>query len=121
MSEYPTPLYEKILMRPADPKLSKGGLHLLPPGPHSKIELRKGIVIAVGIGGERMDGQVETRPHICRVGDEVLYAWSGAVPLRFDHDDGHVEELMLTTVDHIYAILHRPDAVPDTERPKEVA
>lgn len=107
---YPEPIYEKILMRPLDNKERKtrGGIIALPPGPHSKIELRMGEVIAVGQQGERTDGQLGTRPHVVKPGDEVLYAWAGGVPMYYDNPETGVrEDLVMTIVDHIFAITKR--------------
>lgn len=114
------PLYEKILVKPLDTKEAKsdGGIVLLPLTPHSKVELRIGEVVAVGIGGERTDGQVATRPHLVKPGDRVVYAWAAAVPFRPSRSS--TEEWHFVLVDGLYAI-DAVEAVADTERPKEVA
>ena len=98
------PLYEKILIQPLDHKgeTTEAGIFLLPLSPHSKIELRRGRVLAVGIGGERTDGQVQTREHIVKPGDIVIYAWAAAVPFRPSRSS--TEEQHFVLVDGLYAI-----------------
>lgn len=114
------PLYEKILIKPLGTKeeKSEGGIVLLPLTPHSKVELRVGEVVAVGLGGERTDGQVETRPHLVKPGDRVVYAWAAAVPFRPSRSNP--EEWHFVLVDGLYAILD-VEAQADTERPPQAA
>ncbi len=107
------PLYEKILVRPMDATVSIGGIALPPPSPRSGIELRRGEVIAVGTGGERIDGVLETRPHLVKPGDIVTFAWAASVSIFVVNEQGRREELKFITVDGLYGV----DAVAPSVEP----
>lgn len=104
-------LYEKILVRPFKEEQSFGGIIMVEPGPQSKLTLRMAEVVSVGDGGERIDGCVQTREHRVKVGDVVVYAWAGSVPVVVTVEDKTIEsgfrreEWRYVTVDHIYGVV----------------
>ena len=96
------PTYEKILVAEIETVKSSMGIILPPLNAHSKVELRRGLVLAVGCG-ERIDGTTEIRPHIVKPGDVVVYAWSASVETIIDTPTGR-EKLRFLTVDGLYGI-----------------
>ncbi len=106
-------LYEKILVRPTPEERSIGGIHMVPLGPHSKVELRMAEVVSVGDGGERIDGTHITREHRVKPGDVVIYAWAASVPILVTVEAKELEsgyrreEWRYVTTDGLYGYLER--------------
>lgn len=104
-------LYEKILVKPIPEEQSLGGIHMVPLGPHSKVELRMAEVVSVGDGGERIDGTHVTREHRVKPGDTVVYAWAASVPVLVTVEDStsqsgfRREEWRYITVDGLYGVV----------------
>jgi len=76
------PLHRQLLVRPnAEGDVSAGGL-LIPETVTSKVPYRFGEVLAVGTGS--VNGQGQTVPCICQVGDVVAYARNAGLEIPVD-------------------------------------
>lgn len=109
-------LYEKILVKPIPEEQSLGGIMMVPLGPHSKVDMRMAEVVSVGRGGERIDSCYQTREHIVKPGDVVVYHWASSVPILVTIEDKtkesgfRREEWRFILVDGIYGVIEKEDA-----------
>lgn len=93
-----TPLYDRVIIRPAEPEeVTKGGI-IIPDT--AKEKPMQGEVVAVGKGKVTEDGKV--LPMSVKVGDKVLYGKYAGTEIKIDGED-----YLIMRESDIFAIINK--------------
>ncbi|GBD04954.1 10 kDa chaperonin [bacterium HR20] len=93
-----TPLYDRVIVRPAEPEeVTKGGI-IIPDT--AKEKPMQGEVVAVGNGKVTEDGKV--LPLSVKVGDKVLYGKYAGTEIKIDGED-----YLIMRESDIFAIINK--------------
>lgn len=93
-----TPLYDRVIVRPAEPEeVTKGGI-IIPDT--AKEKPMQGEVVAVGSGKVTEDGK--TLPLSVKVGDKVLYGKYAGTEIKIDGED-----YLIMRESDIFAIINK--------------